>query len=70
MSSAIRPEVRLVTEIADQFRHKPVDKAADAIANHVRMFWDPRMRTALLAAEKDGEVSDPLVTAAIAQLQT
>ncbi|HEY2832271.1 MAG TPA: formate dehydrogenase subunit delta [Sporichthyaceae bacterium] len=62
----IRPEVRLAGEIADQFRHKPQDTAAEAIANHIRMFWDPRMRTALLAGQAAGEVDDPLVAAAVA----
>ena len=67
--SKIRPEIRLATEIADQFRHKPADRAAEAIANHIRMFWDPRMRAVLLDAEFAGEVDDPLVVAAIARLR-
>ncbi|GAA0619191.1 hypothetical protein GCM10009547_22020 [Sporichthya brevicatena] len=65
----IRPEVRLAGEIADQFRHKPQDAAAEAIASHIRMFWDPRMRTTLLAAESAGEVDDSLVRAAVERLQ-
>jgi formate dehydrogenase subunit delta len=65
----VRPEVRLATEIADQFRHQPQARAAEAIANHIRMFWDPRMRTALLRAIVAGEVGDSLVAAAIASLR-
>ncbi|WP_019878074.1 formate dehydrogenase subunit delta [Sporichthya polymorpha] len=65
----IRPEVRLAGEIADQFRHKPQDVAAEAIASHIRMFWDPRMRTTLLAAESAGEVDDSLVRAAVERLR-
>lgn len=66
MSTGIRPEVRMAGEIADQFRHKPQALAAEAVANHIRLFWDPRMRTELLEAE----VTDPLVAAAIALLRT
>ena len=42
------PSVRLVNDIAAQFTHRPLDEAAEAIAAHVRAFWEPRMRTALL----------------------
>ena len=65
-----RPEVRLATEIADQFRHKPQDRGAEAIAHHILMFWDPRMRTALLSAAVAGEIDDPLVLASILLLRT
>jgi formate dehydrogenase subunit delta len=42
------PHVRLANEIAEQFTHRPLDEAAHAIATHMRTFWEPRMRTALL----------------------
>jgi formate dehydrogenase subunit delta len=42
------PHVRLANDIAAQFTHKPLDEAAEAIATHVRAFWEPRMRAALL----------------------
>lgn len=57
-------------DIADQFRHQPADTAAAAVATHIRKFWDPRMRTALLTAEAAGEVDDPVVAAAAATLRT
>lgn len=41
--------VRLVNDIAVHFGHLPGDEAADAVARHMRTFWDPRMRAALLA---------------------
>jgi formate dehydrogenase subunit delta len=69
-NGGIRPEVRLATEIADQFRHKPPARAAETIAEHIRTFWDPRMRAALLSAEFGDEVADPLVVAAVARLRT
>jgi formate dehydrogenase subunit delta len=40
--------VRLANEIAVQFTHRPLDEAAQAIAAHMRAFWEPRMRIALL----------------------
>jgi formate dehydrogenase subunit delta len=70
VSGVIRPEVRLAGDIADQFRHQPADSAAAAVANHIRMFWDPRMRTALLTADAAGEVDDPVVAVAVATLRT
>jgi formate dehydrogenase subunit delta len=45
----VPPHVRLANEIAAQFHHRAVDQAATEIAAHVRSFWEPRMRTALLA---------------------
>ena len=42
------PVVRLANDIAAQFRHLPPDEAAAEVANHIRRFWDPRMRLALL----------------------
>jgi formate dehydrogenase subunit delta len=41
--------VRLANDIAAQFRHLPPDEAAADVANHIRRFWDPRMRAELLA---------------------
>jgi formate dehydrogenase subunit delta len=55
------PQVRLVTEIAAQFRHRPQDEAAAEIAAHIRSFWDPRMRSQLLSHVDAGAVTDPLV---------
>jgi formate dehydrogenase subunit delta len=68
-TGAIRPEVRLAGEIADQFRHKPEESAAETVANHIRMFWDPRMRTGLRAAQVAGEIDDPIVSRAATILE-
>lgn len=43
------PHVRLANDVAAQFVHRPLDEAAQAVATHLRSFWEPRMRTALLA---------------------
>jgi formate dehydrogenase subunit delta len=42
------PHVRLANDIAVQFTHRPLDEAARAVAAHMRTFWEPRMRSALL----------------------
>jgi formate dehydrogenase subunit delta len=67
--SAVSPEIRLAGDIAVQFHHRPADEAATAIAVHIRQFWDPRMRRALLGEIDAGAESDPLVLAAAAQLR-
>jgi formate dehydrogenase subunit delta len=63
-SSPTPPQVRLANDIAAQFRHRPPEEAAAAIAAHIRAFWDPRMRSQLLAHAEAGAVTDPLVLAA------
>jgi formate dehydrogenase subunit delta len=63
------PQIRLATEIAAQFRHRPPEEAAEAIAAHIRSFWDPRMRSQLFAHVAAGAVTDPLVLAAVALLR-
>lgn len=53
--------IRLANDIAAHFRHRPQDEAAAAVARHIRMTWDPRMRAALLAYVDGGGVGlDPL----------
>ena len=61
--SAEEPVLRLAGEIAAQFEHRSVAEAADAMAEHIRQFWDPRMRKTLLAAVDAGAVHDPAVLA-------
>ncbi|HEY0638590.1 MAG TPA: formate dehydrogenase subunit delta [Pseudonocardiaceae bacterium] len=64
MSTTVRPHVRLANDIAAQFHHLPPDEAAERVAAHLRMFWDPRMRAQLLATvTADGEL-DPVARAA------
>lgn len=64
------PQVRLANEIAVQFHHVPPDVAAEAIAGHIRQFWEPRMRVKLLALVESGDTAelDPLVVAAASRL--
>lgn len=66
MNHTVPPQVRLANDIAVQFEHQPAEAAAAAIANHLRMFWDPRMRNELLTrAETDTADLNPLVLAAV-----
>jgi formate dehydrogenase subunit delta len=59
------PMVRLANEIAVQFHHRPPDDAAEAIAAHIRTFWDPRMRSELLRrVDTEPGALDPLALAA------
>ncbi|HEV2780962.1 MAG TPA: formate dehydrogenase subunit delta [Actinophytocola sp.] len=67
----VPPQIRLANEIAIQFHHRPPDEAAAAIANHIRMFWDPRMRSELITrAETDTADLDPLVLRAVRLLKS
>jgi formate dehydrogenase subunit delta len=57
--------VRMANQIAAQFRHLPEPAAAEALAGHLRTFWDPRMRAALGRHLADGGAGlDPEVRAA------
>jgi formate dehydrogenase subunit delta len=61
--------VQLAQDIARNFAHLPDDVAAAAIANHLRSFWDPRMRDQLKKiVEADPSSVDPLVREATALL--
>jgi formate dehydrogenase subunit delta len=65
------PQVRLANEIAVQFHHRAPEEAAEAIAAHIRAFWDPRMRSELLRrAETEPGALDPLALAAARLLAT
>ena len=71
MTHTTPPQVRLANEIAVQFHAHPPDEAAAAIANHIRMFWDPSMRADLYTrAATDTTDLDPLVLAAVKLLQS
>jgi formate dehydrogenase subunit delta len=61
------PEIRLGDDVARAFGHYPPERAAREIATHLRKFWEPRMRAAIIArvAERDPRV-DPLLAEAVA----
>ena len=37
--------VRMANDISNFFRIQPQDQAVTATADHIRRYWDPRMRT-------------------------
>lgn len=57
--------VRMANQIARNLAREP-DPAA-ATATHIRQFWEPRMRSALIAGGTDG--LDPAAVGALALLR-
>lgn len=70
MSSNTDKLVHMANQIGDFFKAYPEDEAVPQIATHIKKFWDPRMRKAILThlAEKNGEGLKPLVLKAIKSL--
>ena len=59
----------MANQIGRFFAHRPHDVAVAATEDHLRKFWDPRMRSALLAGVEHGTAHlDPLVGEAVARL--
>ena len=44
--------VRMINQIADFFDAYPEPEAVSGVTDHLRRFWDPSMRTALLDARE------------------
>ena len=61
--------MRLAHDIAAQFSYLSADDGAAAVANHIRLTWDPRMRRQLASAIDAGGEHNPLVVEAARQLQ-
>jgi formate dehydrogenase subunit delta len=55
----------MANHIAAHFRHRPPAEAAEEVAEHIRLFWEERMRARLLAELAAGvgvdEGVDPIV---------
>jgi len=59
--------IRMANQIAAFFEAYPRPEALEGIANHIKKFWDPRMRKQLDAyIAGGGEGLSPLVIAALA----
>ncbi len=59
----------MANQIGRFFAHQPHDKAVASIANHLRRFWDPRMRNTILTQyDTVKDRLDPSVRQAIEQL--
>jgi formate dehydrogenase subunit delta len=62
--------IYMANQIGKFFSSQGEDKAVPGIAEHIRKFWDPRMRASILAhLDKGGEGLDPSVRDAIATLK-
>lgn len=60
----------MANQIGTFFAHQPQDKAAAAIEDHLRKFWDKRMRAGIVAAlEAEAVRLDPPVRAAVERLR-
>lgn len=54
--------IRMANQIASFFNGSGPDVAVKDAAEHINKFWDPRMRTALIAhLAKGGEGLDPTI---------
>jgi formate dehydrogenase subunit delta len=62
--------VKMANDIGDFFRAEPQREVAVAgIANHIRSFWTPKMRSKLIAQMQHGETGlDDLPRAALLSL--
>jgi formate dehydrogenase subunit delta len=64
-----RDMVRMANQIASFFASYPHEEAVQGTADHVNKFWEPRMRSQLLAyLAKGGDGLAPLVKDAAAQI--
>ena len=57
----------MANQIGKFFAHQKHDQAVASIEDHLRKFWDPRMRSDILA-HLDAVALDPLVREAITEI--
>jgi formate dehydrogenase subunit delta len=65
MNDNLAQLVRMANQIAANLAHEPDPVAATA--DHIRLFWDPRMRAGI--ARADSEALSDIARAALAQLR-
>ena len=62
--------VYMANQIGKFFEVQRADEVVPGIANHIKKFWDPRMRKAIFAyLDEGGDGLDPPVREAIARLK-
>jgi formate dehydrogenase subunit delta len=44
MSDHEAAEIRLINKVVVHFGYLPTEQAVNEVADHVRKFWDPRMK--------------------------
>jgi formate dehydrogenase subunit delta len=62
----------MANQIGRAFAHQPHEKAVAATAEHIRKFWEPRMRAAILAQldADQGSRLDPIARDAVKSLRS
>jgi len=62
--------VYMANQIGRFFAHQPEEQTIANTADHLKKFWDPRMRNAIIAyVEAGGEGLQPLVLKAVLSLR-
>lgn len=62
--------VYMANQIGKFFAHQGEAQAAQAVATHLKRYWDPRMRSAIVAhVDAGGSGLDPLVHRAVESLR-
>jgi formate dehydrogenase subunit delta len=59
----------MANQIGKFFAHQAPDQAAASIEDHLRKFWDPRMRRQIVE-DADAASLDPTVREAVRRLKT
>jgi len=60
---------RMANEIGKFFRHRPEPRAIADTADHIKKYWDPRMRREIVAhLEAGGAGLDPIVRRAVSDI--
>lgn len=63
--------VRMANQIGKAFRAQGEEKAILGISNHVKLFWEPRMKKQIFAyLDEGGEGLEPLALKALQKLKT
>lgn len=60
--------IRMANQIATFFRSYPHEQAVAGVHDHIRAFWTPVMRRALLTQHTESERLDPIVREALTRL--
>lgn len=71
MTGSVERLIAMANDIANFFQSEPDHAAAvDGVFNHIKRFWDPRMRRKIVAhlSEHGGEGLSELARAAVAKL--
>jgi formate dehydrogenase subunit delta len=62
--------VYMANQIGKFFAHEGEEQAVQSVATHLRKFWDPRMRTTIVAHfDAGGAGLDPVVLRAVGSLK-